>query len=56
MALFVWSIKKALALAPISFPRLPVPVKGTNMSTLLSTPNSFSIGTGRWPYPLATQI
>ena len=33
-----WEYSKALALVPYSFPRLLNPVKGTNMSTLLSTP------------------
>ena len=33
-----WEYSKALALVPYNFPRLLNPVKGTNMSTLLSTP------------------
>ena len=32
-----WEYSKALALVPYSFPRLLNPVKGTNISTLLST-------------------
>ena len=38
-----WEYSKALALVRYSFPRLLNPVKGTNMSTLLSTPRQVTI-------------
>ena len=38
-----WEYSKALALVPSSFPRPLNPVKGTNMSTLLSTPGQVTI-------------